>query len=406
MAGFVFKTALSSRGGGTPAPADFTAPQEELDIQEDLRRRIAQGVAPRFSPQEIEERVARNQKEYELGLIAMLSGNRNLQGAGGLVLKKALADREPVVSERGVSDPLRGTFQYHQGYLQEQYQKALEGSQARVGAARERWDTGRQSAAERAARDSQHMEMMAAIQANKPERGNYQPTAIASDGSQLVTNSNNGMTYKVTLGANGQPVYTPYLGVATPKAQVEKAVAEIGPAAVSAVGATDTQQQIKDNPNSFGAGASFVAATPGLFKGWAAALAGISPKDQQTRANVLKKAAMETNALYGAAQSAGELKKAAGFMPDINDPDEQVLIKNAAARDWFKNAAKAQGPTVAAILVARNPELMQVFEDDPPFLAALRAATPNAQGQVNTAAPAGAPANPLDFYAANPGMRR
>jgi hypothetical protein len=402
VAGFVFKTALADRGGGMPEEADYTPAPEELQIQEELRRRIAQGIKPRFSPEEMDARVARNEREYQLGLVAMLSGNKNMQGAGGLVLKKALADREPVVTERGTTDPLRGTFQYNPDYLQERYQQQLDQSQTRVGAGRERWEMGRQGAKERALRDQQHKEMMLALQAGKPERGNYQPSGVAPDGSQVVLNSNNGMSYKVTLGPDGQPVYTPYLGASTPKAVVEKGVEAIGPAAVSAAGANATQKQVEANPGAFGVGATIVSKTPGLAKGWVSQLMNVSPQDLKTRANILKKAAMESNALYGAAQSMGELEKAKEFLTGNDDADDLVLSKNAAARDWFKNAAKAQGPTVAAILVARNPELAEVFADDPAFMAKLRAATPNASGQVNAAPPAAAASDPYGWLANNP----
>lgn len=73
------------------------------------RAQLAKPMAPAYTPEEQQQRIAQNQREYMLGLAAALSGDEGIAGVGGHVLKNALAARAPRVTEKGVADPLRGT---------------------------------------------------------------------------------------------------------------------------------------------------------------------------------------------------------------------------------------------------------------------------------------------------------
>jgi hypothetical protein len=92
----------------------------------DQLQRVNAPRQPMYSPEEAAARKEANDREYQMGILGLLSASEGLQGAGGAVLKNALALRQPKVSEHGVADPISGKFTYDPEYLQERENSKLD----------------------------------------------------------------------------------------------------------------------------------------------------------------------------------------------------------------------------------------------------------------------------------------
>lgn len=108
-----------------------------------LQARLAQPVAPPYTTEQMTERRAQNEREHALGLLGMLSGNEQLGNVGGAVLKRALAQRDPRVSERGTTDSITGQFTYSPDYLRQRDEQQLAQLDAKSAASREKFDAER-----------------------------------------------------------------------------------------------------------------------------------------------------------------------------------------------------------------------------------------------------------------------
>lgn len=120
----------------------------EAQIAE-LQRRMQQPVPPQFTPEQIEQRRAQNVYEHDYGLLGQLSGDETLGQIGGTYLKRALAAREPKITERGTVNPLTGEFTYDPDYLRRLDEDRLGRLQERSAAARQQWERERTAAQER-----------------------------------------------------------------------------------------------------------------------------------------------------------------------------------------------------------------------------------------------------------------
>src|SRR4030095_11067754 len=79
-----------------------------------------------YTPEQIEERRAQNQRDYEFGMLGMLSGDRNLGALGGEMYKQALVGRTPKTTEKGAYDPITGQWTYDPSWQRENLQTRLE----------------------------------------------------------------------------------------------------------------------------------------------------------------------------------------------------------------------------------------------------------------------------------------
>ena len=98
--------------GGNPYDAMLAQHLQEL---QDMDSR-----GPQLSPEVIQQRRDANQREYELGIIGAMSGNPALKEVSGMVLKNAIAARQPRITERGTADPITGEYTYDPDYLRQQ----------------------------------------------------------------------------------------------------------------------------------------------------------------------------------------------------------------------------------------------------------------------------------------------
>lgn len=153
------------------------------------RAKVDQPVAPLYTPEQQQQRVAQNEREYAMGLMMALSGDETLGNVGGTVLQKSLAARMPKVTERGTMDQLRGTFQYSPDYLQQREQEKLAGlerAQAGYVANKQSAAAAQEAARERDRERSADRRFMATLAAsNRPEKMAW------------------------VVGTDGQPVFIP-----------------------------------------------------------------------------------------------------------------------------------------------------------------------------------------------------
>lgn len=144
-----------------------------------LQEQLAQPQGAMYTPEQIAQRRAENQRQYELGLLGQLSGDEGLQAVGGQVLRQALAGRQQRVGERGTTDPITGAFTYSPEFLQAQKEQQLAGLQQRSAAAQGQFQENRQRALERALEAQQRAEdRRALIAAGAAGREPAPPVAI------------------------------------------------------------------------------------------------------------------------------------------------------------------------------------------------------------------------------------
>lgn len=148
---------------GPPEPT-FNDPYEALRVA--LQQKMQQPVAPMYTPEQVAQRRADNEQQYQLGLLGQLSGDEALGGVGGQVFKQALAARAPKITEHGVADQLTGEFRYDPDYLRQRDEQQLAGLDQRSAAARAAFDAQRAQAADRRWQQQQHDEAMAAMRAS------------------------------------------------------------------------------------------------------------------------------------------------------------------------------------------------------------------------------------------------
>jgi hypothetical protein len=314
-----------------------------------MRARMAQPAQPMYSPDEQQARLAQNTQLQQLGLLGQLSGDEALGNVGGTIFKQALAQRQPRVTERGVADPLTGKFAFHPDYLRERDEASLAGLEAKSAAARGAYEAERRQAADKRELQNQRMDDLKELRrigAANGQVGAFQPAGFTPEGKNVVTNTKSGVNYVLQMNPDGTPNYIPYGGVYTPKNTFDKAVVEAQEQLGSGQRADALIKSIERNPDAFGVTAAAIGLLPGKAQGWVSGMAGLSREQMNLRAQVTRDAAMELNRIFGAAQSAGELARAAAWAPNASDDFDTTITKLQAARDWAFDNAKRAGPGV------------------------------------------------------------
>jgi hypothetical protein len=114
------------------------------------RALLAQAVAPRFTPEQQEQRMQQNERLQALGMLGVLSGSRGAGRLGGSVLQNAQALAQPHTTERGSYDPITGDFAENPGYTRQRQEADLARMQEAQAHGRQAWLQARQAAQERA----------------------------------------------------------------------------------------------------------------------------------------------------------------------------------------------------------------------------------------------------------------
>ena len=350
-----FKQALSVRGRVPQAyPHPFDA-----DLAA-LRKRLEADPKQMYTPEQIEQRRGENERDYTLSVAAMLSGDQGLQGAGGQIFKQALAGRQPHVTEKGSYDPITGQFTLNAEAQREALQQRLERMQTLDAQGQLSWEKQQGAEAARMEEIRQRgldRQVLAGVAAGNKNQGSFVPSARTPDGRTIVTNSKTGVDYVVSIGPDGQtPQYEPWTGKpgAIPKATFEASSKDASTQSLAADRAGQLIAQVDANPEVFGSKGALLSKVPVLMQGMAAERLGLNSKALETRADVLRQAAMTVHDLYGAAFTAGEAERAKTFVPNANDPPEILISKLRSAQRWSQDAASRYGPGVLDDLIARQ----------------------------------------------------
>lgn len=120
--------------------------------------KLAEPLQRMYTPEQVQQRRGDNDRQYQLGMLAQLSGDQGLEGVGAQVFKQALAARQPKITERGTADQITGEFNYDPDYLRQRDELAYNALQQHSAAGQQQWNAQRQAAADRAAQQRQHDE--------------------------------------------------------------------------------------------------------------------------------------------------------------------------------------------------------------------------------------------------------
>lgn len=98
----------------------------------------------------------------------------------------------------------------------------------------------------------------------------------------------------------------------------------------------------KKNEEAFGVVPAAASMLPN-FIGSRITSKALTPEQRQARADVMRQAAQEIHALYGAALSRGEAGRANSFAPNPNDDYDSVMDKLKSAQNYAKSISKSSG---------------------------------------------------------------
>lgn len=175
--GYNFPLTLGALGAAPDAamPAGFVDPYTAQKAA--LRARMEQQPQG-LSEEEIAKRRADNARQYQLGMLGVLSGDEGLGAVGGQVFKQALAARQPVMSEKGTLDPITGQFTYNPAYQRERDEAQLDKLEQATGTAYNTYQENRTKAQERAEQ---------AAEARADRAATRQAVAAATAGNRSAT---------------------------------------------------------------------------------------------------------------------------------------------------------------------------------------------------------------------------
>ena len=184
-----------------------------------LQAKLNAPAQPTFTPEQIKQRQDDNAKQYALGLLGQLSGNKDLSEVGGTVFKQALGNRQPKYTDHGTYDPLTGEFNYSPDYLYDRTQQQYNTVANRSASQQTQYLMNQQRIAERlqAARENnERSRANAFVIAGGMGLGSGTPVQIGSGGPNGNWPIYRGKTPQLfTYDQTGQVV--PYSGPVSPK---------------------------------------------------------------------------------------------------------------------------------------------------------------------------------------------
>jgi hypothetical protein len=251
---------IRSRGFGPTvqqAPLPVAAEPEVDQYDQLIREQLERLNAPRksmYTPEQVQQRRDANEREYQMGLLGALSGDSGMGEVGGLVLKNALAQRQPKVTERGVSDPISGEFTYDPDYLNERHQQQLLELQKLKASSLDKRTTAASSEALRRDLANQHDRTLVLLKSMGNGGGGLgvgTATQVgADDTANPVFRTKDGRLFK--YGPDGQPIA--HTGALLPKPSNSVAGEDERKAAQWLIGADvawgNMQKVMKEDPES------------------------------------------------------------------------------------------------------------------------------------------------------------
>lgn len=160
----VFQQAL---GGQQPGLDPYQMLLAELQKQQPAPR-------PMFTPEQVQQRIAQNNRQIGIGLLGQLAGDDALRGVGGQVFRQALAGRQEQKTARGMADPLTGEEAISPEYQEQQ--QARQGKLLQLALAKQQRDEAIAARQQRLDDQQAHREEMARLTASlRPGRAGADP---------------------------------------------------------------------------------------------------------------------------------------------------------------------------------------------------------------------------------------
>lgn len=283
---------------------------------------------PMFSPEQIAQRQAENQRNRQLGMLGELSGDKPLMGVGSQVLKQAMGEQQRKITEHGEYDPLTGELSVFPEYTKRTKQQKLDRDLSRLNEqearAQTQWNSDRQRAEDRAA--------LAQITAG--QQGTYSDAGVDSKGRPVLRQSKSGGL--VVQDDNGNLV--PHVGPIRSRSAFEKESKELEGMAGTGEKISSMIQSLQTPEGKAAFGTGLGGAMTSLIPSqWQAPVkeAIYTPEQMTFRAGVLEEGYQIAHKLAGAAMSYGEQIRLNEFTPQPGDSDVTVLSKLRAAQKKY-----------------------------------------------------------------------
>lgn len=296
--------------------AALTKQQEGLD---------AQDFGPMFTPEEQERRQTENARNYQLGVLSQLSGDKQMMAAGTPILKEAIAQRNRKVTEHGEYDPMTGQLNMFPEYKRQKLSDRLAKEQARLTEQEARGYDQYNRDRERA-QDRMDLARLAASLKTPPNQGVTMIGVDETDNKPILLRHDG-----VMLKPGAKPgEFTYYSGTAPAtraNAAKEKKALEDAEDAVIKVGGQIARMRTPAGREAYGTGVAGTVLSKLPIGRGIATNALFSNEEQKMRADVYADAYQEAVKIAGVAQTLGEKWRFEPFLPQPDDPDDVVLNK-------------------------------------------------------------------------------
>lgn len=347
-----------------PGAPDMFAPWVDPNADQiaRLQARLDTPQAPTFTPEQIQQRKDENARQYALGLLGQMSGNKDLGDVGGTVFKQALANRQPRYTDHGTYDPLTGEFNYTPDYLDQRNLEQLNAVQNRSSQQYNNYTMNQQRVMER---------MMANEENNRRSRENAALMAgvmggLGGGNPQQIGSSPQGWpVYRSKMGqlftydTTGQPVV--YQGGVGPKESNQAPTEDQNKAAgwfeQATKGAADMAAGLRLDPS---------ASRPGALETAIAAIPSVGPtlvnaKRSPARQMFLHGASAFSEAVLRAATGAGvnhdeAVQKIQELTPIFGDSDQVIAQKLAQQPMYLATLQQRAGRALTQSTQSAGPQ--------------------------------------------------
>lgn len=292
------------------------------EIERQTREAEDRPFGPMFTPEEQERRTTENARNYQLGVLAQLSGDKVMGNVGEPVLKQAMEERKRKITEHGEYDPLTGQLNMFPEYKRQKTIDRLTREQGRLTEQEARsyaqWNADRQRAQDKE-------DLARVIAANRPVQENWKFVGFDEGKPLLMDKHGRFATPGPTPGT-----LTPHV----PKSPEQRATHEKNVKELETLEDTNTQLkgmltrvQTPQGREAYGTGtaAEIVKALP-IFRGLASENL-YTPEETQLRAAIQSDSYNQAVKIAGVAQTLGEQWRFEPFLVQPTDTDEQVIAK-------------------------------------------------------------------------------
>ena len=308
-------------------------------MQEYARLQNQQPAGPMYSPDEIRERIRRNNEQVNLGALGALSGDPHVSQVGSTIFKQALGDRGERITQRGIMDPLTGVTAEDPEYQNERH----DARRGKILDAALRFEDQRQRAAERATAAEENRAFRRDMQKDQQEfrRQIRESGGQGGHNLQQVTDPTTGEMWwhDPRTGDPVKPITNPNAGAPMVKpdkmtAADEKSVTEMRAQSAAVQSAL---QAVQASPSAFSVGKGIPDMGSGVLSRSMAAYRDRKMSEQElaARSMVYNNVSTIIKERAGTAQSVSEQQRLNSFLPSPIDGPREVGVKLKAFQQYL-----------------------------------------------------------------------